>query len=101
MESTTGISAIYGPFLCSQRFGATPRVRGNVLSYVLREILSDLPSLGNIGRRAGAVIVRAFAGDRKVEMYNIFYTPGTYMPRTGFVARRMTRTYISIFLVFG
>ena len=31
-KSTTGISAIYGPFLPSQRFDATPRHRNYILS---------------------------------------------------------------------
>ena len=64
-------------------------------------MLSVLRSPGSVAHRAGATVVRVCAGDRNVEIYGMFHTPGAYMPPTGFVARRMKSTYISIFFVFG
>ena len=49
-------------------------------------VLSDLRSSGSAGRPAGAAVMRTCTGDRKVEIYDMFHTPGTYMPPTGFVA---------------
>ena len=49
-------------------------------------MLSDLRSPGNVGNPADAAVVRTCPGDRKVEIYDMFHTPGTYMPPTGFVA---------------
>ena len=44
--------------------------------------------------------MRTCAGDRKVEIYGMFHTPGIYMPPTVFVA--MTHdTYISYYVHFS
>ena len=60
-------------------------------------VLSDLRSSGSVGRPAGAAVVRTCTGDRKVETYDMFHTPGTCMPPTGFVA--MTNdTYLQYLL---
>ena len=65
-ESTTDISAIYGPFQPCQRFDATPRHR-NDISYreLFGAVLSDLRSPGSVGRPAGDVFARACVGDRR------------------------------------
>ena len=49
-------------------------------------VMSDLRSPRSFGRPAGALVVRTYAGDRKVEIYDMFHTPGTYMPPTGLFA---------------
>ena len=49
-------------------------------------VISDLRSPGSVGRPAGPVVVGTCAGDREVEIYDMFHTPGTYKPPTGFVA---------------
>ena len=49
-------------------------------------MLSAFRSPGSVGNFAGTAVVRTCAGDRKVEIYDMFHTPGTYMPPTGFVA---------------
>ena len=46
---------------------------------------SDLRSLGGVGNPACAAVVKTWAGDRRAENYDMFHTPGTYMPPTGFV----------------
>ena len=48
-------------------------------------VLSDLRSPGSVGHFTGAAVVRISAGDRKAEIYNMFHTPGTYMPPIGFL----------------
>ena len=67
-------------------------------------VLSDLRSLGIVCRIACAVVVRTSTGDRMIEIYGMFHTPGIcYMPPTGFLAMSFD-TYahfiLSIF-VFG
>ena len=65
-------------------------------------VLSDLRCPGSAGHPAGAAVVRTCAADRKVEMYGMFHTPGTYMPPTGFVEMTyITRTYPSMYSFFG
>ena len=60
------------------------------------DVLSDLRSPGSVCRPAGVVFVRTW--DRKVEIYDMFRTPGTYVPPTGFVA--MTPgTYVRFIIV--
>ena len=49
-------------------------------------VFSDFRSPGSVGLPAGAVVVTTCAGDGKVEIYDMFHTPGTYMPPTGFVS---------------
>ena len=72
------------------------RKHRNVLSRFLREVLSNIRFPGSVGHPTGAAVVRTCAGDRKVEIYDTFHTPGTYMPPTGFVA--MTHdTYVQYF----
>ena len=41
-------------------------------------MVSDLQSLGRVGRPAGAAVVGVRAVDRKIEIYDIFLPPGTY-----------------------
>ena len=44
-------------------------------------------SPGRVGHHpAGAVVVGTCAGGHKVNIYDMFHTPGTYTPPTGFVA---------------
>ena len=87
----TRISTTYGPFLPSQRFdsNASPQefyfIPG---SDFFGGMLSDLRFPESVGHPAGAAVVSC-AGDGKVEVYDMFHSPGTYMPPTGFVA--MTR----------
>ena len=55
---------------------------------------------------AGAVVVRTCAADRKVEIYDMFHTPGTYTPPTAdFIAMTHDSYYTCILrstiLVFG
>ena len=53
----------------------------------LREVLSDLRSPGSVSHPAdGAAVVRTCAGDRIVEIYDMFHTPGTCIPPKGFVS---------------
>ena len=61
---------------------------------------ADLRSPESVGRPAGAVVVRTFAADRKVEIYDMFHMPGTYMPPTGFVpmTHDTYNAYTSLFL---
>ena len=66
LESTNGISAIYGPFLPPQRFDATPRHRRYFCRDSFGGGLSDLRSPGIVGRPDGAVVVRTCAGNRKM-----------------------------------
>ena len=47
-------------------------------------MLFDFRSPGSVGNPAGAAVVSTFAGDRRVEIYDMFHTPGAYMPPTGF-----------------
>ena len=56
------------------------RKHRNVLSRFLREVLSNIRFPGSVGHPTGAAVVRTCAGDRKVEIYDMFHTPGTYMP---------------------
>ena len=58
-------------------------------------VMSDLRSPRSFGRPAGALVVRTYAGDRKVEIYDMFHTPGTYMPPTGCVAMTHDLQYFS------
>ena len=46
------------------------------------DVLSDLPSPGSVGRPARGVFARTCAGDRKVDIYDMFPTPGTNTPST-------------------
>ena len=46
---------------------------------------SGPPGRKNVGHPAGAAVVRTCTGNRKVEILDMFHTPGTYMPPTGFV----------------
>ena len=48
-------------------------------------VIPDVLSSGSVGRLAGAVVARTCAGDRKVEIYDMFHTPGAYIPPTAFV----------------
>ena len=67
-------------------------------------VLSDLRSPGSVGHPAGAAVVRTCAADRKVDIYNMLHTPGTYMPPTYFVAMAHDAYVFSdvlIVLVFG
>ena len=84
-ESAKSISAIYGPFssplgVLTQRL-ATGKI---VCRDSFAGVLSDLRSRGSVGNPAGPAVVRTCAGDRGV-IYDTFYTPGSYMPPTGFV----------------
>ena len=69
-------------------------------------MLSDLRRPGSVGHSAGAVVVRTCAGDRKVAIYDMFHTPDTYVPPTGFGAMTYdscTHRYIkcAFFFIFG
>lgn len=77
-EPTKAISAIDGPFVPSQR-NATPCDRNIFYRDFFGEVLSDLWSRGSFGRPAHAVLVRARADGRKVEVYDMFRLPGTTM----------------------
>ena len=58
---------------------------------------SDLRSSGSVGGPAGAAVMRTGAGGCKVEIYDMFHTPGTHKPPTDFVA--MTHnTYLQYFV---
>ena len=69
-------------------------------------VISDLRSPGSVGRPAGPGVVRTCAGDREVEIYDMFHTPGTYTPPTAdFIAMTHDSYYTCILrstiLVFG
>ena len=81
-ESTRGISSVYGSFLPSQRFDAAPR--SSVVICSGGGLRPPVPA--RVGRPAGATVVRSCAGGRRVEIYDMCHTPGTYMPPTRFVA---------------
>ena len=48
-----------------------------------------------------AAVVRSCAGDRMVEIYDMFHTPGTHMPPTGFVVMKYDMCVHFIIFVFG
>ena len=62
-------------------------------------VLFGLRCPWRVGRPAGAAVVRSCAGDRRVEIYNVCHTPGTYMPPTGFDAMAHN-TYVQYYLWF-
>ena len=68
---------------------------------------SYLRSSGSVGRPAGAAVMTTCAGDRKVEIYDMFHTSGVYMPATAYTCLpqvslrwRMTRTFNIIMFIF-
>lgn len=77
-----GIYAIYGSFLPSRRFDATPRGRSNVSSCFVRGVVPDYRSPLNVGRPAGVAVVGTCADDQKVEKRDKFPTSGTNTPST-------------------
>ena len=80
-----GISAICGAFLPSQRLTQCLDTEINSYRDSFGGVLSDLSTSGGIGHPSGATVVRTCTGDHKVEIYDIFHTPGTCMPLTGFL----------------
>ena len=64
-------------------------------------MLSDLRFPSSVGYPAGAAVEWTCAGDRKVEIYDTSYTPGTHMPPTGFVAMTYDTNVHCIILVLG
>ena len=62
--------------------------------------LSDLRFPGRIGRSAGATVMGNCTVDREVEIYDMFHTPGAYMPPTGFVVMTHDTSVNSLLRIF-
>ena len=60
----------------------TARRRNRILSRFLRERALGPPVPGRVGRPAGADLVGTYAGDGKVEIYDMLRPPGTNTPST-------------------